>query len=110
MITIEHEIRHHGLPFSIVAEEWPEADGAAKAIQCLRNWIEDQTASQASVLHFVIAARQTWGGTALRTVELDEADEALRQARQSGLPAYCEEPPRGRRVALRADAEEVEEL
>ena len=103
---ITQEIRHHDRNFSIITEGWPEADGAAKAVRWLRQWIESQTPAQTSVLHFVVAARQEQPEARFHMVELDEADEAAGKARLAGLPVYCEEPPRGRAVILRADRDE----
>ncbi len=62
MITIIQEIRHHGWNFSIITKEWPEADGAAKAIRWLRDWIEEQPQAATRLLHCGIEARQTWAG------------------------------------------------
>jgi hypothetical protein len=109
MITITQEIKHHERNFSIMAENWPEADGAANAIRWLRDWLEDHPPAATRVLHYVISARDTWAGAGLRLVELDEADAAADQARRAGLPAYYEEPPPGRFVRITADAEESDQ-
>jgi hypothetical protein len=106
MITIVHEIRHHDRNFSLIAEDWPDASDAARALRSLRDWIEDHPATPTRLLHFVMTARQTWAGADLRIAELDEAEAALRQARQAGLPAYCDEPPQGRRMSITADHDE----
>jgi hypothetical protein len=112
MITIEHEITIYGLPFRIIAEAWPEADSAADAIRWTRNWIEDRTPTQARVLHYAMTARQTWAGEELRLMELDEAEEILRAARTAFLPFFTDEdePPRARRLAIRADGKDEEAL
>jgi hypothetical protein len=103
MITIQHEITHHGMPFSIIAAQWPCAMEAARAVASLRAWVERQGPTQSRVLHFVVAARQEHPAACWRIIELDEADEAAQAARAAGLPDYCEQPPQGRSVVLQAD-------
>lgn len=107
MITIQQEITHHGRAFSIFGEKWPEADGAAKAVRWARDWIESQTPETTSLLHGCMTRRQLWQDGHSDT--LAEADEAMRQARQAGLPAYSEEPPRARFVTIRADEQDEED-
>jgi len=109
MITIQQEIRHHDRNFSIIAEQWPDAADAARAVQWARDWIEDHQPTPTRLLHFVIAARQTWAGPELRLVELDEAEAALQEARKAGLPAYCEGILSGRLVRITADREESDD-
>jgi hypothetical protein len=109
MITIQQEIRHHDRNFSIIAERWPDAADAAKAVRWARDWIEDQQPTPTRLLHFVMTARQTWAGPDLRIVELDEAEDALQQARKAGFPAYCEESLSDRVVRITADREEIED-